>query len=232
MLLAHKIKPFLLLTLFFCFSSQAITLEDLTNQDANAGLKAALEKGATAAVTKLGVENGFLNNEKVKIKLPAKFDKVRTVLSLAGKSKKIDDLELAMNRAAETAVPLAKPLLVDAIKKMTLTDAKNILSGGNTSITDFFRAKTSEALSAKFLPIVKNVTDNAKLAKKYNSIMLQAQNFGVVTPEEASVEAFVTSKTTAGLYTMIAEEEKLIRQDPAAAGSKIITKVFSALGKK
>jgi Protein of unknown function (DUF4197) len=232
MLQAHKIKPFLLLILFFCFSSQAITLKDLTNQDANAGVKAALEKGANSAVTKLGVENGFLNNEKVKIKLPAKFDKVRTVLSLAGKAKKIDDLELAMNRAAETAVPLAKPLLVDAIKKMTLTDAKNILSGGNTSITDFFRAKTSEALSAKFLPIVKNVTDNAKLAKKYNSIMLQAQNFGVVTPEEASVEAFVTSKTTAGLYAMIAEEEKLIREDPAAAGNKIITKVFSALGKQ
>lgn len=232
MLRQTRIQFALLLISLISLPGFALNLKDLTNQDANAGLKAALEKGATTAVAKLGVENGFLNNEKVKIKLPAKFDKVRTVLTLAGKAKKIDDLELAMNRAAETAVPLAKPLLVDAIKKMTLTDAKNILSGGNTSITDFFRAKTSEALSAKFLPIVKNVTDNAKLAKKYNSIMLQAQTFGVVSPQEASVEAFVTSKATAGLYTMIAEEEKLIRQDPAAAGSKIITKVFSALGKK
>lgn len=226
------IKFSILLLATISLPGMALNFKELTNQDANAGLKAALEKGATAAVAKLGVENGFLDNEKVKIKLPAKFDNARTLLTIAGKGKKIDDLEIAMNRAAETAVPFAKPLLIDAIKKMTLTDAKNILSGGNTSVTDFFRAKTSDALSAKFLPIVKGVTDNAKLAKKYNSIMLQAQNFGVVTPEEASVEAFVTSKATSGLYTMIAEEEKRIRQDPAAAGSSIITKVFSSLSKK
>lgn len=207
----------------------ALSLSDLSNQDASAGLKAALEKGSTAAVSKLGVENGFLDNEKVKIKLPAKFDKARALLQMTGQSKKFDELELSMNRAAEAAVPMAKPLLVDAIKSMTVTDAKNILTGGDTSVTDFFRQKTSASLGTKFLPLVKNVTDKAQLSKNYNSVMSQAQKYGVVGEQEATVEAYVTKRATDGLYLMIAEEEKSIRQDPIGAGSKIISKVFGAL---
>lgn len=207
----------------------ALSLSDLSNQDASAGLKAALEKGSTAAVAKLGVENGFMNNEKVKIKLPAKFDKARAFLAMTGQSKKFDELEVSMNRAAEAAVPLAKPLLVDAIKSMTVTDAKNILTGGDTSVTDFFRQKTATALGTKFLPLVKGVTDKARLAKSYNSVMAQAQKYGVVGEQDATVEAYVTKRATDGLYLMIAEEEKAIRQDPIGAGSKIIGKVFGAL---
>lgn len=207
----------------------ALSLSDLSTQDANAGLKAALEQGANAAVTRLGVENGFMNNDKVKIKLPAKFDKARAILKMAGQSKKIDDLEVSMNRAAEAAVPLAKPLLVNAIKSMTVSDAKNILSGGETSVTDFFRGKTASQLNSKFLPLVKGVTDKAQLAKNYNSVMAQAQKYGVVGEQEATVEAYVTQRATDGLYLMIAEEEKAIRQDPIGAGSKILSKVFGAL---
>jgi len=207
----------------------ALSLSDLSNKDANAGLKAALEKGSSAAVARLGVENGFMNNDKVKIKLPAKFDKARAVLKMTGQSKKIDELEVSMNRAAEAAVPLAKPLLVNAIKSMTVTDAKNILSGGETSVTDFFREKTAVALSAKFLPLVKGVTDKTQLAKSYNSVMAQAQKYGVVNEQESSVEAYVTKRATDGLYLMIAEEEKAIRRDPIGAGSKIIGKVFGTL---
>jgi hypothetical protein len=207
----------------------ALSLSDLSNQDANAGLKATLEKGSTAAVARLGVENGFMNNDKVKIKLPEKFDKARAILKMTGQSKKIDELEVSMNRAAEAAVPLAKPLLVNAIKSMTVTDAKNILSGGETSVTEFFRGETETALNAKFLPLVKGVTDKARLAKNYNSGMSQAQKYGVIGEQEASVEAYVTKRAADGLYLMIAEEEKAIRQDPIGAGSKILSKVFGAL---
>jgi hypothetical protein len=217
--------------MFISSAVLALSLNDITNQDANDGLKAALEKGSSTAVAKLGVENGFLNNDKVKIKLPAKLDKLRSVLRMTGQSNKLDELELSMNRAAEAAVPLAKPLLVDAIKSMTLTDAKNILTGGETSVTDFFRAKTSESLNIKFLPMVKNVTDKAGLSKKYNSVMKQAKSYGIASDQEATVEGFVTKRTTDGLYVMIAEEEKAIRQDPIGTGSKIIGKVFSALKK-
>jgi hypothetical protein len=230
------LSPFMRLAcgILLCVSPVAIalSLSDLSNQDANSGLKAALEKGSSAAVTKLGVENGFLNNEKVKIRLPEKWDRARALLKMTSQSKKFDDLEVAMNRAAETAVPFAKPLLLDAIKTMTVTDAKNILSGGETSVTDFFRKKTSQSLALKFLPLVKGVTDKTKLAKNYNSAMAQAQKYGVASDQEATVEAYVTKRATDGLYLMIAEEEKAIRQDPIGAGSKIISKVFGALNKK
>jgi hypothetical protein len=233
----HKLSRFFLLPLYaaFIFLSPnvfALSLSDLSNQDASAGLKAALEKGSSAAVTKLGVENGFLYNEKVKIKLPEKFDRARELLRMTGQSKKFDELEVSMNRAAEQAIPFAKPLLVDAIKSMTVKDAKNILSGGETSVTDFFRQKTSSSLAIKFLPLVKGVTDKTKLAKNYNSVMAQAQKYGVATEQEATVEAYVTKRATDGLYLMIAEEEKAIRQDPLGAGSKIISKVFGTLNKK
>jgi hypothetical protein len=210
-------------------NTDAMSLSEISNKDASAGLKAALEKGSIAAVAKLGAENGFLYNDKVKIKLPSKLDKMRSILRMTGQPNKLDELELSMNRAAEAAVPLAKPLLVNAIKSMTLTDAKNILTGGDTAVTDFFRQKTSESLNVKFLPLVKNITDQSGVSKKYNSVMEQARKYGVATEHEATVEGYVTKRATDGLYFMIAEEEKAIRKNPLEAGSKIIGKVFGAM---
>lgn len=210
-------------------SAQAFSLAELSNQDAGAGIKAALDKGAVAAVAKLGAENGFLNNDKVKIPLPALLEQARPLLKMSGKGQQLDELVLSMNHAAEAAVPLAKPLLVNAVKSMTLSDAKNILSGGETSVTDFFRQKTAAPLAVKFLPLVKGVTDQAGLSAKYNSVMGQAQKFGVLPQQDATVEGYVTRRALDGLYLMIAEEEKAIRQDPLGAGSKIIGKVFGLL---
>jgi hypothetical protein len=213
----------------FSGSVCALSLSDLSNRDANAGLKAALEQGSSAAIAKLGVEGGFMNNDKVKIKLPGEIEQVRALLKMAGQSKKLDELEASMNRAAETAVPLAKPLLVKAIKSMTLNDAKKILAGGDTSVTDFFKEKTSGSLNAQFLPIVKKVTDKTKLAANYNSVMAKARQYGVGSEDNATVEAYVAKHTADGLYVMIAEEEKAIREDPLGTGVKIIGKVFGAL---
>nr|WP_315486452.1 DUF4197 domain-containing protein [uncultured Undibacterium sp.] len=209
--------------------AQATDLSKLSNQDANAGLKAALETGANAALQKLGVADGFLGNDKVKIPLPSMLEKARPLLKLSGQSKQLDELVVAMNRAAESAVPMAKPLLMDAVKSMSVTDAKNILTGGDTSVTNFFREKTSVSLSAKFLPLVKGVTDKVGLSTKYNAVMGKAQKLGVVPEKEATVESYVSTRAVDALYTMIAEEEKAIRQDPLAAGSKIIGKVFGLL---
>ena len=211
------------------FSVSALSLSDLSNQDASTGLKAALDKGSVAAVAKLGVENGFLNNDKVKIQLPGLLEQARPILKMTGKGQQLDELVVFMNRAAEAAVPMAKPLLVNAVKSMTLTDAKNILTGGETSVTDFFKQKTASPLTQQFRPIVKGVTDKVGLSAKYNSVMGQAQKFGAVSEQEATVEGYVTQKALDGLYLMIAEEEKAIRQDPLGAGSKAISKVFSLL---
>lgn len=210
-------------------SAFAVSVADLTNQDASSGLKAALDKGSVAAVAKLGVENGFLGNDKVKIQLPSLLEKARPILKMTGKGQQLDELVVSMNRAAEAAVPMAKPLLLNAVKSMSITDAKNILTGGDTSVTDFFRQKTSGQLSTQFLPVVKKVTDRSGLSAQYNTAMGQVSKLGVGGQQASTVEGYVTQRALDGLFVMIAEEEKAIRQDPIGSGSKIISKVFGAL---
>lgn len=210
-------------------SAYAMSLADLTNQDASGGLKAALEQGSNMAVAKLGAENGFLNNEKVRIPLPKILEQARPLLKMTGKGKQLDELVVQMNHAAEAAVPMAKPLLLDAIKSMSISDAKNILTGGDTSVTDFFREKTAPKLAVQFLPIVKKVTDRSDLANKYNATLALAPKMGMIAKEQTTVEGYVTQRALDGLYTMIAEEEKAIRADPIGTGSKLIGKVFGAL---
>jgi hypothetical protein len=164
----------------------------------------------------------------VHIPLPRILEKARPLLEMSGRGQQLDELETAMNRAAESAVPMAKPLLMDAIKSLTVTDAKNILSGGETSVTDFFRERTSSRLSLQFLPIVKRVTDRSSLSAKFNGAIGQVNKFGV-GKGPASVEDYVTERAVEGLFVMIAEEEKEIRRDPIGTGSKILRKVFGAL---
>lgn len=209
-------------------SAWAVSLAELSNLDAGNGLKAALEQGSVAAVAKLGVDNGFLHNDKVKIKLPALLEQARPILKMTGRGQQLDELVISMNHAAEAAVPMAKPLLLNAVKSMSVADAKTILTGGDTSVTDFFRTKTSAQLAVKFLPIVKKVTDRSDLSGKYNGVMGQVAKLGIAG-QQASVEDYVTQRALDGLYTMIAEEEKAIRSDPVGTGSKIIGKVFGAL---
>ncbi len=134
-----------------------------------------------------------------------------------------------MNRAAEQAVPLARDLLVNAVKTMSVTDAKNILTGGDTSVTRFFEDKTRSPLSTSFLPVVTKATENVGLADKYNRVAGKAQDMGLVKKEDANIEQYVTRKALDGLYTIIGEEEKKIRKDPVGTGSALLGKVFGAL---
>jgi hypothetical protein len=209
--------------------SGAATLQDLSNTDAVAGLKQALTDGSAAAIAQLGKENGFLGNAKVKIPLPPSLQRIEGALRLAGMRKQADDLVVAMNRAAESAVPEAKALLVDSIRKMSVQDAKGILTGGDTAATDYFRRTTQGQLSQRFLPIVKNATDRVGLAGQYNSLAGQAASFGLVEKEQATIESYVTGKALDGLYRMIAEQEKAFRQNPVGAASDIVRKVFGAI---
>ncbi|MDB5774709.1 MAG: hypothetical protein JWP38_842 [Herbaspirillum sp.] len=214
-------------------AAAAVSLSDLSNKDATAGVKSALEKGADAAVSKLGVENGFLNNDKVKITLPGPLEKAMPLLKMTGQGQKADDLVVAMNHAAESAVAQAKPMLVNAVKAMSVTDAKNILTGGDTSVTDFFRQKTSAQLTTQFLPVVKKITDGNGLSTQYNAVMAQVAKTGlgssVASGPQATVEGYVTQRALDGLYTMIGEEEKAIRRDPVGTGSALLGKVFGAV---
>lgn len=188
-------------------STQAMALDlgSLSNADAVGGLKDALTQGASVAVSKLGVENGFLGNDKVKIPLPDAIKKVESGMRLIGMQKQADELVTAMNRAAEQAVPEAKALLVASIKSMSVQDAKGILTGSNTAATEYFRKSTSGQLTAKFLPIVKKATAKVGLAEKYNNIAGKGVALGLVDAKQAKIEDYVTQKALDGLFLMVAE---------------------------
>jgi len=223
--------PRVLLALVLACSSALASaqLERISNQEATTGLKGALERGAQAAVANLGKTDGFLGNNAVKIGLPDSLKRYEKMMRKVGMGKYADELVLTMNRAAEAAVPEAKALFVDAVKKMSVQDAKGILMGGNTSGTDYFKRTTSEPLRAKFLPIVAQATKKVQLADKYNEFAAKGAQFGLVKKEDVNLDRYITQKTLDGLFFMVAEEEKRIRANPIAAGSEIIRKVFGAM---
>ena len=218
-----------LLTCAAVSRAQALTLSDLSAVDASKGLKTALEKGALAAVGSLGTPDGFLGNEKVRIPLPKFLEDAAKLLRTFGQGGKVDELVIAMNRGAEAAVPQARELLVKAVQTMTVSDAKGILSGGATAVTRFFESKTRSQLATRFLPIVNQATAKVALASKFNEVAGKAAELGLVKKDEASIQKYVTDKTLDGLFYMIADEEKKIRENPTAYGSAILSKVFGAL---
>lgn len=217
--------------LLVCTAAWSWSLSDLTNADASAGLRQALSQGANQAVSTLGKKDGFLLNKQVKIPLPPRLAKAEKVMRMAGMGSQADDLVLAMNRAAEAAVPEAKPLLLDAVKSMSVGDAKKILSGGDDSVTQFFKAKTTDPLMLKFMPIVKKYTANANLAKKYNKFAGKGLELGLIRKEDADIDSYVARSALDGIYKIIGQEEKAIRADPAKAVGGLAKKVFGALDK-
>lgn len=207
----------------------AVSLASLSSTEASAGLKEALLKGSETAVNLLGRPGGFLDNAKVRIPLPDGLKKAQSVLKLMGKGKEAEDLEVAMNRAAEAAVPEAKTLLVSAVQSMSVQDAKGILTGGDNSVTQYFKGKTETPLAQRFLPIVAQATDKLGLVQMYNQYAGQAAQFGVIRKEDANVQQYVTRKALDGLYLMIGEQERAIRNDPVGTGSELLKKVFGAV---
>lgn len=205
------------------------SLGNLTQQDAGGGLRDALTQGAQVAVAQLGVPGGFSNNPEVRIELPGKLGKAAKTMKKFGMGAQVDALETSMNQAAEAAMPQAQALLVDAVKKMTLTDAKGILTGGKDSATQYLSKTSREQIRTKFLPIVKQATDRVGVAQKYNSFAGQAASLGVLDNKDANVESYVTEKALDGLFKMIASQEETIRANPAAAVSRLAKQVFSAL---
>lgn len=209
--------------------AQALTLDELSNADASKGLKTALEKGALQAIGLLGKPDGFLGNDRVRIPLPGYLNDAAQLLRTLGQGAKVDELLTSMNRAAEAAVPLSKDLLLKAVQGMSVTDAKGILGGGDTAVTAFFASKTRPALAVKFLPIVTQATAKVGLAEQYNALAGKASDLGLMKKEDANIQQYVTGKTLDGLFLMISDEEKKIRQNPLGYGSAILGKVFGSL---
>lgn len=211
--------------------AQPLTTSVFTDADALGALKEALTQGAGAAVGKLGIVDGFLGNPDVRIGLPGKLAKSARWMRWAGFGDELDSLTTTMNRAAEAAVPEAKELLVEAVKGISVADAQQILTGGDDSVTRYFRGATQEQLRQRFLPIVKEKTDALGLVGQYNELAGAAARYGLLSAEEARLEDYVTGKALDGLYFMIAQEERAIRKDPLGQASDLLKRVFGAIGR-
>lgn len=219
----------LCVSLLISANALAVSLSDLSQKDATGGLKDALTQGAQIAVKQLGTPGGFSNNPEVKIELPGNLGKVANKMRQFGMGTQVDELESSMNKAAEAAVPQAQALLVNAVKNMTVSDAKGILTGGQDSATQYLNKSSREQIRAKFLPIVKQATDKVGLAQQYNAFAGQAAALGVMQNKNATIESYVTEQALNGLFEMIGKQEENIRQNPAAAATILAKKVFGTL---
>jgi hypothetical protein len=197
-----------------------------TETEAATGVRAALERGALAAVGQLGRNDGFLGNPRVRIELPGHLTDAASLLRKLGQGRKVDELVTAMNRAAEAAMPEARTLFVSTIKAISVEDALKLVRGADTAVTDFFATKTRAPLGERFLPIVTRATEKLQLAERYNAVAGRAASFGLLKAEDASVQHYVTRRALDGLFLLVAEEEKRIRANPVQTGIAILGKVF------
>lgn len=218
--------------LLFCGAVMAASsIPAYTTAEGADGLKTALSQAASVAVSTLGKTDGFMGNPEVRIPLPGKLQKAAKTARKLGLGKQMDALTLAMNRAAEAAVPEARDLLLQSIKQMSVSDAVGIIKGPENAATEYFRKTTSDKLREKFLPIVSKATEGQKLADAYNNVAGKASSLGLIDSRDASLDDYVTAKALDGLFVVMAREEAAIRKDPMSQASSLLRKVFGALGK-
>lgn len=215
--------PALLLALF---SVPATAGDALATLDASQGMKQMLIQNASTAAGKLSAVNGFLENPKVRIPLPKSLRKAEGLIRTLGMGDKVDELTVAMNRAAEQAVPEAKTLVADAVSQMTFQDAKTMMTGSDDAVTQYFRQKTSDSLLQRFLPVIKKTTDQMALAKQYNEVAGYGLKTGLLSEKNASIENYVAQKALDGLYLMMAEEERTLRANPVGKASDLLQNIL------
>ncbi len=198
----------------------------LGEAEAASGVRAALQRATAAAVASLGRTDGFLGNERVRIGLPPALERAGELLRKLGQGRRIDELVTGMNRAAEQAVPLARPLFENALRRMSVEDAIGLVRGGDTAATDFFAGKTREPLVVAFAPAVKQVTERLALARRHDELVERAARAGLVKGEPRKVHEHVTERALDGMFLVLADEERRLRADPVAAGSALLKRVF------
>lgn len=209
---------------------------DVSTRDVAAGLKEALATGTTDAINALGRNGGFSDNPKVRIPLPGALDKAGELARRMGQGEKVDAFQLSLNRAAEKAVPEVADIFGDAIRKMSLEDARGILAGGDHAATDYFRRVAGEALGKRIEPIVGKATDSVGVTRKYKALTSGSAGSrlggalsklgGGTGADSMDLDKYVTDKTIDGLFTEIGEQEKAIRTNPAARTTDLLKKVF------
>jgi hypothetical protein len=199
----------------------------VTEGEAGDGIKEALGQGLVKAVLQLNKPDGFFKDALYKVLLPPDAKKIENTLRDLGMNKMVDKAILAINRAAEDAAGFAKPIFVDAIKSMTISDAIGLIKNGDTSATHFFRVKTTDKLIAAFMPVIKSSLDKVEATKYYGDIVTTYNNFPTTFKKiNPDLPSFVTGKATDALFDMVAKEEQNIRQNILARTTDLLRKVF------
>jgi hypothetical protein len=202
---------------------QAAGLDDET---VGSGLKEALALGTERAVTSVSKVDGYFGNEMIKILMPEKIQKVADVLKKVGYQRQVDDFVLSMNRAAEKAAPKAASIFGDAIRQMTIDDARKIFSGGDTAATEYFKGKTHDRLYDEFRPVIASSMNEVGVARSYKDMMGKYESIPFMPKETVDLDHYVTNKALDGLFTVVGQEEKRIRTDPVARTTDLLKTVF------
>jgi hypothetical protein len=190
------------------------------------GLKEALSIGTENTVQLTGNTDGFLKNEAIKILLPEKLQSMDKALRLAGFGPQVDEFVVSMNRAAEQAAPLAKPIFKDAVTSMSFDDAEKILNGGNTAATDYFKGKTRDQLAIAFKPEVEKTMNQVGVTTKYKQLVGHYTTLPFVKGPVFDVDDYVVGKSLDGLFYTLAQEEQKIRTNPGARVTDLLKEVF------
>ncbi|PYX39068.1 MAG: DUF4197 domain-containing protein [Acidobacteria bacterium] len=190
-----------------------------------AGLRQALQVSTSKAVALTGRPDGFLKNEAIKILLPPNLQTVGKGLRMLGMGSRVDELEIGMNRAAEQATPQAKQIFLVALRKMSFDDARQVLTGGDTAATDYFKRTSSSDLTVAFSPIVHRSMERVGVVQQYDQV-LNSSPGGNLLASQFDLDKYVVGKTLDGLFHMLGEQEKQIRKDPAAQTTALLKEVF------
>jgi hypothetical protein len=198
----------------------------LSEKDAADGIREALVKGTGEGVKLVSNVDGYFGNPEIKIPFPPEAKEIESKLRSIGLRKKVDEVILSLNRAAEDAGKEAKPIFVDAIKGMTVKDAINIVKGENDAATKYLNKTTSPQLNVKFQPVIKKSLDKVQATKQWEELVKTYNKIPFVKKMNPNLTEYVTGKAIDGLFVMVAKEELKIRKDPMARTSEILKKVF------
>jgi len=206
---------------------KGITGSGVTDNKASAGLKEALEVATEKAVSLTGRPNGYFGDAAIKILMPAKLQTMQEGLRAVGYGPQIDEFVLSMNRAAEQAAPAAKQIFTHAITTMSFDDGKKILTGGNTAATDYFKAKTTDQLTAAFRPVIDKSMSEVGVTRQYQALVGKFDTIPFAKTQSFDLDNYVTGKALDGLFHVVGEQEKLIRTNPAARTTVLLQEVFA-----
>jgi hypothetical protein len=237
--MAHRMSRVAVLGVFFCagllhaqflkipgFGAKANTAAGLSDATIGSGLKEALSVGTQKAVRLVDQPGGYLNNEAIKILPPQNLRPVEKVLRGVGQGARVDEFVASMNHAAESAAPEAETIFAEAVTEMTIDDARKLLNGGDTSITDYFKSKTSARLAVAFRPHVEAAMSKNGVTQQYQALVGQVPWTPFGNGSSLDIDTYVVNKALDGLFYILGQQEKEIRMNPAARTTALLKQVF------